>query len=186
MITDKGSIKTASISVESALVIYRRKIKIISLIMLIVGAVGLVAYIALSTVFEKKWLDALLVFAVPFTLGLIGTITIARVHKREKLKPVTCRCEFFADCFFCKTKTATSQQETNTDKFAYADAVLKSENEKFGYIYVLSRGVFVPFGKEDLTDDELNAIRKNFRKPIRDGEESAKLENYREDGNELS
>ena len=187
MITDKGSIKTESVSVESALVVYRKKIKIIALIMLIVGSVGLAAYIALSTAFDEiKWLTALLVFAVPFTLGLIGTVTIARVHKREKLNPTTCRCEFFADFFFCTTKTAPPRESSDTDKFAYMDAILKSENEKYGYIYVLSRGVFVPFGKEDLTDDELNAIRKYFRKPIRDGEESAKLENYREDGNELS
>lgn len=123
MITDKGSIKTESVSVESALVVYRKKIKIIALIMLIVGAVGLVAYIALSTVFENKWLDALLVFAVPFTLGLIGTITIARVHKREKLNPTTCRCEFFADFFFCTTKTAPPRESSDTDKFAYMDEI---------------------------------------------------------------
>ena len=188
MITDKGSIKTASVSVESALVVYRRKIKIIALIMLVVGSVGLAAYIALSTAFDEiKWLTALRVFAVPFTLGLIGTVTIARVHKREKLNPTTCRCEFFADFFFCTTKTAPPRESSDTDKFAYMDAILKSENEKYGYIYVLSRGVFVPFGKEDLTDEELNAIRKNFRKPVQDGEDLAKLENFSEgDENELS
>lgn len=175
MLTERGSIKTSSVSVSPALDMYRKKFKIISIIMLIAGAIGLVAYFAVSTVWEKKWFDALLIFAAPFTLGLIGTITIVRLHSREKKDARESHCEFFDDCFFY------SIEEVGRDKFDYSDAVLKSENEKYGYIYVFSKGVFFPFCKDDLTTSELNAIRRNFRKTIPDGEDVAKLEKFKEE-----
>ena len=176
MLTENGSVKTKSIEVAPALDLYRKKLKLICIIFLIVGSLGLVAYIALSTVFEKKWLDVLLIFAVPFTLGLIGTITFVRLHKREAQAQCVSESEFFADCFIFKTQNARG--EKNTDKFSYADAVLKRETEKYGYIFVLSRGLFLVFGKEDLTIPELNAIRKNFRKTV-DGE-TAELEKFKD------
>ena len=176
MLSERGSVKTKSVEAAPALNLYRKKLKIICIIMLIAGSLGLVAYIALSTIFDKKWLDVLLIFAVPFTLGLIGTITVVRLHKRETQSQCISECEFFADCFICNS---TVKGEPLTEKAVYSDAVLKRENEKFGYIYIFSKGLLLVFSKEDLTDEELNAIRKNFRIQI-DGD-IAKLENYKEE-----
>lgn len=179
MLTDNGSVKTKSIEVAPALDLYRKKLKLICIIFLIAGAIGLVAYIALSVVFEIKWLDVLLIFAVPFTLGLIGTITIVRLHRRETQAQCVSESEFYADCFFCYS---TVKGESLVDKVAYPDAVLKCENEKYGYIFVFSKGLFLVFSKEDLTVAEINAIRKNFRKEA-DGN-IAKLDNFIEDKGE--
>lgn len=182
MLSEKGSIKTAAIPVAGALDLYRKKIKLISLIMLIVGAVGLIAYIVSSTAVEIKYnkeyhlFNIMLIFAVPFTLGLIGYITVIRLHKREEKEGLISSCEFYADCFF---HLPHKLQPLAEEKIGYADAVLKRENEKYGYIYVFSRGIFLVFSKEDLTCGELNAIRKNFRQPIPDGEDIAQIENYK-------
>lgn len=177
MITDNGSVKTKSIEVAPALDLYRKKLKLICLIMLIIGAIGLFAYIALSTILENKWLSALLIFAVPFTLGLIGFVTIVRLHKREAREAGTSECEFFADCFICKVQN--TQGVNDSAKIAYSDAVLKRENENYGYIFVFNKGLFLVFSKEDLTESELNAIYKNFRKQV-DGE-VAPLEKFKDE-----
>ncbi len=177
MLTENGSIRTKEIAVAPALDLYRKKLKLICLIMLIVGTVGLVAYIVTGMVWDIKWLDVLLVFAVPFTLGLIGFITFVRLNKREAREGYVSECEFFADCFICKARSAQGVEET--EKIAYADAVLKRENEKYAYILVLGKGLFIVFGKEDLTAPELNAIRKNFRKEVaQEVEEVTPLEKF--------
>lgn len=176
MLTENGSLKTQSFEVAPALDLYRKKLKIICFIMLILGAVGVVAYIALSVFFENKWLSALLVFAVPFTLGLIGTITFVRLHKREVRFAGVSECEFFADCFICKTK---SDIKTDEIRVAYSDAVLKRETESYGYIFVLGRGLFLTFSKQNLTVSELNAIRKNFKKQVVG--DVAELQNFKAD-----
>ena len=182
MITEDGSVKTADISVVPALNEYRKKLKIISLIALILGAVGVIMYI-IGAFFNTEdggtplWADICIVFAVPLALGLVGNITIVRLHKREKAANSTSECEFFADCFFCRTKTAF-RPEGITEKFSYSDAVLKRETEKYGYIFVNGTGAFLVFGKEGLEESELNAIRRLLKVPVPDGE-AAELKNYK-------
>ena len=181
MISEDGSIKTANIAVAPALTLYRKKLKTVALISLIVSAVGLVMYIV-GSCFETengeapRWLDIFLVFSVPFTLGLIGYITIVRLGKREAAEERTAELIFYADCFFYNSKTAIQSSDT-VEKIAYPDATLKRENEKYGYIYVFSRGIFAAFSKEGLSAAELNAIRKCFRHSP-DGE-TCELKNYK-------
>ena len=175
------NIKTARIAVAPALNLYRKKLKIISLIMLAVGAVGIVLYLVLSIVFADDsgeaplWVRAFLVLAVPFTLGLIGFIVIVRLHKREVAEGREAEILFYADCFVYSSKSLKELSESR-QRFAYSDAALKGENEKFGYIFVNSKGLFLVFSKEGISDCELNAIRKCFRRSP-DGE-TCELKNY--------
>ena len=184
MLREDGSIKTAGINESQACSLYRKKHKIISLLMLIIGIAGTSVYVVLGTVLggdtedAPRWVNVFLLFAVPFALGLIGTITLARLKKREKAEGRETEITFYADCFFYSYKTATNSTET-VDKISYSDAVLKGINEKYGYIFVFGKGIFVAFGTEGLDSAELNAIRKNFRHPVPDTESISKLENYK-------
>ena len=180
MITEEGSVKTARIAVAPALELYRKKLKIFSVIALIIGAVGIVAYIALSSVLEIKegdaprWADAFLIFAVPFVLGLVGYITIRRLKSRENKENRTSEFTFYADCFLYSTKTAYQAEISN--KFLYSGTILKRENEKYGYIEVVGKAVILPFCKENLEISELNAIRKQFGQ--NPNGETQELKNY--------
>ena len=180
MLTEEGSIKTENIEVAPALNLYRKKLKIIALIALIIGVLGVIMYIvgsALETAEDGKspvWVKVFLFFAVPLALGLIGYITIIRLNKREKAEVRTSECLFFEDCFFYTTKIINQPQ--TVEKILYSDAVYKGEKDKYGYIFVLSRGLFLVFSKEGLQGVEINAIRKNFGQTT-DGE-SAELKNY--------
>ena len=188
MIQEDGSIKTARISEEHAFSLYRKNLKIISLISLIAGAVGLIAYIVLSVMLggedaAPRWVDAFLVFAVPFTVGLIFYITTVRVHKREKAACCTCECKFYSDCYFYSFKTVLKPTET-VEMYFYPDAVFKRENEKYFYVYVISKKNFVAFSKEGLSESELNAVKKCFRLAV--SGETAELKNYRKEENNQS
>ena len=182
MVTEDGSVKTARISVAPALELYRKKLKLLSLIALTVGAAGFVAYIAATVVLELKtgdspgWLDILLLFAVPFVLGLVGIITITRLKSRENKENRTSEFSFYADCFLYSTKTAYQAEISN--KFLYSGTVLKRENEKFGYIEVVGKAVILPFSKENLDLSELNAIRKQFG--LVPSGETQELKNYKQ------
>lgn len=182
MLNDNKSITTSTVEVSLPLRVYRRKFALISLILLIVGLLGVIAYIAVGTWYDIKygneplWIKLMLISAVPFALGLIGFITVIRLNKRAKRENDFSHCEFYGDCFFYNTEKKSSE------KFAYSDAVLKSENEKYGYIYVFSRAYFAVFSKEELSERELNTIRRKFRKST-DGE-TVELENYRKEERE--
>lgn len=187
MLTDSGSIKTNEVDFEDAMVKYRKKYKILWLVMLIVGAAGLVAYfsllVALEIIYKREfpWLDVMFIFAVPFALGLIFTVSIARIHKYELREEKVGACEFFADCFFCTVRASASFQTSPTQlKLNYSDGIYKCENEKYAYIYVPEKRYFLPFGKDGLSVAELNGIRKNFKQII-DGD-AVELENYKEGG----
>ena len=177
MLTDEGSIKTENIPVAPALNEYRKKLKIISLISLIVGTAGVIMYIVGSVVDMDEvplWVNIFLLFAIPLALGLVGYITIVRLKKRERAENGSSECQFFENCFFYTFKSA--KQATFTEQFAYSDAVLKRETEKYGYIFVNSKGLFLVFSKEGLSVEEQNAIRKNFGNPFEGA--NAELKNH--------
>ena len=102
MLNDDKSITTSTVALDGALSIYRRKFKLISLVLLIIGAIGLITYIVAGTLYEKEplWVKFMLAFAVPFTLGLIGFITIIRLDRRAKTDGHKANCTFYSDCFF--------------------------------------------------------------------------------------
>ena len=182
MLRDDGSIGTESIAVAPALWDYRKKLKLIALIGMIVGGAGLVVYIVLGTVLggenedAPRWVDAFLIFAVPFAFGLIGTITFARLKSREKAENCTASFIFYADCFFYCYKNSQSLEERK-EKLSYSDAVVKRESDSYVYFFKKGRGLFLVFGKAGLSENELNTIRTLFNQPV--SGETAELKNYK-------
>ena len=64
-------IETVAILNEKVQIELTKKNKMLSIVALVVGAIGLVAFVILSTMFENKLFGILLIFAFPFTFGLI-------------------------------------------------------------------------------------------------------------------
>lgn len=56
--------------------------QIINIILIVVGIIGLLLYVVLSTIFENSYLDILLVFAIPFGIGIVYYILINKNIKR--------------------------------------------------------------------------------------------------------
>ncbi len=170
-----GCIKTESVSMADALITYRRKPKLISLIMLIIGAVGLFGYMVLAAVLETAfdesplWIDAFLVFAFPFTLGLIGFITMVRLNRSAKKHDEHSCCVFYADCFFY-----------NGEKLGYGLCSIKREIQNYGYIFAMNGNLFLPFSTTGLSETELNTVRALFRQSV--SGECVQLEKFSKEG----
>lgn len=56
--------------------------QIINIILIVVGIIGLLLYVVLSTIFENSYLDILLVFAIPFSIGIVYYILINKNIKK--------------------------------------------------------------------------------------------------------
>lgn len=56
--------------------------QIINIILIVVGIIGLLLYVVLSTIFENSYLDILLVFAIPFGIGIVYYILINKNIKK--------------------------------------------------------------------------------------------------------
>ena len=94
-----------------------------SLISLIVGSIGLGAYIIIGTFYENIILEMLLwVFAFAFGIGLSLLIAINKINKKIRQNNQIDELEFFEDHF---TSTTTKNGEViSTNKIYYKDLLL--------------------------------------------------------------
>lgn len=133
------------------------KQKWISWIMLIIGAIGLITYIVLGTVRESKaWEDVLLIFAIPFTLGLILLINVHRACiwsdrvKREQ------HYEFQEEKMVV---TIYVQGEcTGTSEVYYKTLIRMRETKEFLFLYPNKISAF-PIEKAKLTPTEYAILK---------------------------
>ena len=92
MITENNTIKTEFSDFKRVQKALFQKLFVCSVVALIIGAIGVLAYIILATVWETlyeytpAWCDALLVFAVPLGIGIVFTLSFRSTFKQaEKL-----------------------------------------------------------------------------------------------------
>ncbi len=69
-------VETISILNKKVQIELSKQPKINSIIAIIVGTIGLLLYIVLSAFFESMLLNFMLLFAIPFSVGLTCLITI--------------------------------------------------------------------------------------------------------------
>lgn len=180
MITEKNSIKTDFSKFEEVQYLLTQKLFIGSVIALIVGAVGLAAYIATSVTYETlygfspAWCEALLVFAVPFVCGLISLITIRSQRKQSrKNSDATNVYEFFADCVILRE--LRGGVEVGVLRVGYTQVLKVREKKDYLLFYYVTKTSAFPIDKSKLSEAELNTIRKLFGRRISDGENAVEL-----------
>ena len=128
-----------------------------SLIAMVAGAVGLLCYIVLATAMGAAWTDALLVFAVPFAVGLILLITVRRnIKAAGKQAHDENFYRFDADSATIETRSDGAVKATAVMR--YIDFVRKRETKSFFLLYV-NRFSVMPVRKSSLTPDEQAVLR---------------------------
>lgn len=139
-----------------------------------VGGAGLIAYIVLSTIFggegifdEPPWVSAFLVFAVPFTVGLIFALSIRSMERmRENLKDNFYACEFFSDCFLI-TESKGGEQLSVRKEFYENIVRVKIKN---GCLLAYANDAhLVPARISGLSAEQLNTLKKLMRLPVAEG-----------------
>ena len=114
-------------------------------------------YIVLATVIGAAWTDALLVFAVPFAVGLILLITVRRnIKAAGKQAHDENFYRFDADSVTIETRSDGAVKATAVMR--YTDFVRKRETKSFFLLYV-NRFSVIPVRKSSLTPDEQAVLR---------------------------
>lgn len=134
-----------------------KKAYIIWLTALIVGVIGLVAYIVLGTIFpDVSELDLLLFFSMPFGFGLVFVLTIKKQIKSvEKLNQIN-TYEFFED--HVVVSTVRNMEVVGSVKVYYKDLTKSKETEKYFLLYLNNVSV-LPIKKDGLKTEEQVLVR---------------------------
>ena len=126
------------------------------LFMMIIGIIGLLAYIIIGTVVENANVEYLLVFSIPFGMGLVFYLVIKRQLKQIKNSTNLNIYEFYED--FVNVKTMNNGEDVGTVKVYYKDIIKKRESKNYFFLFINNVNAF-PVAKFGLTEDELKEIR---------------------------
>lgn len=134
-----------------------KKAYIIWLTALIVGIIGLVAYIVLGTIFPNvSELDLLLFFSMPFGFGLVFVLTIKKQIKSVQTLNQVNTYEFFED--HVVVSTVRNMEVVGSVKVYYKDLTKSKETEKYFLLYLNNVSV-LPIKKDGLKTEEQVLVR---------------------------
>lgn len=134
-----------------------KKAYIIWLTALIVGIIGLVAYIVLGIIFPNvSELDLLLFFSMPFGFGLVFVLTIKKQIKSVQTLNQVNTYEFFED--HVVVSTVRNMEVVGSVKIYYKDLTKSKETEKYFLLYLNNVSV-LPIKKDGLKPEEQVLVR---------------------------
>ncbi|MBD5632625.1 MAG: hypothetical protein HDP34_05290 [Clostridia bacterium] len=160
MITENNSIKTEVSDFVSVQKELSYKLNIVSIVALIIGSAGLLAYFVLGVLFEEaKWVDALLVFAVPFTLGLVFVVAFrTQIKQSQKNAGSTNVYEFFSDCLVMREMRFGS--EIAVVRVSYGDIFKVKNTANYLLFFYRVKNLAYPVDKTKLSPVEVNTIKR--------------------------
>ena len=142
---------------------------ILSLVSLIVGAIGLVLYIVLNIFLTSSYLDVLLVCSLPFGFGLVYIIMINNIIERTSASKIVNEYTFENDYFM--VSSIKNGEVVSTNKIYYKEINKIKEKDGYLLLYInLSNAYIIKEG--NLSSENLTLlkailkIRKNETKEI--------------------
>ena len=91
----------------------------IAFVAMIIGAIGLLAYIIVGTIYELPILDIMLIFAIPFAFGLVYMIAIKKLLKKvEEIDSVN---EYTFNETFFEVNTIRNGESVGSAKIYYKE-----------------------------------------------------------------
>lgn len=133
-----------------------KKTYIASIIALIIGSIGLVAYLVLGSLINEFWTEIFLIFAFPFAFGLIYVITLRKNYKALSGK-VMVNCYVFEETSFTIT-TIQNDNNMGSSQVPYSNIYKCKEMDDYIFIYLNKNSAF-PIDKRRLKEDQLIELR---------------------------
>ena len=130
---------------------------IFCIVSLVLGSVGLLLYIGLTMFFENIYLDILLLFCIPFSLGLVYIIMINKNIKTMAKSNITNEYEFNIDHIF--VTSYKNGEQVGTQKVYYKDVFKTRETDEYIFIYVNRISAFI-LKKSNATTEQLTIIKR--------------------------
>lgn len=128
----------------------------IAFVAMIIGAIGLLAYIIVGTIYELPILDIMLIFAIPFAFGLVYMIAIKKLLKKvEEIDSVN---EYTFNETFFEVNTIRNGESVGSAKIYYKELYKSKETINFVFMY-LNKTAAIAVAKKNLTSDELIILR---------------------------
>lgn len=143
-----------------------RKRFITYVVMLVVGSVGLFAYLAISVALESgpKWLDYILwTSAVFFGFGLVFLLVLNKTNKKVEESQRVNNYVFFKD--FMLITTYCKGEAISSLKQYYHEIVKVKETKDYIFLY-LSSNLAYPLLKKDLKEEDKNTILSYIKSAI--------------------
>lgn len=129
---------------------------ILSLISLIVGAVGLVLYIVLNIFLTSSYLDVLLVCSLPFGFGLVYIIMINNIIERTSASKIVNEYTFENDYFM--VSSIKNGEVVSTNKIYYKEIYKIKEKDGYLLLYInLSNAYIIKEG--NLSSENLTLLK---------------------------
>lgn len=142
---------------EASQKILTKKIRVGSLISMIIGIVGLLIYIILSINFENLNLDFLLFFSIPFAIGLVLLITIHKnIAKTASYQWIN---EYVFEKNAIHISTIKNEDVIGTHKLYYKDIYKVKEYDDYLFIFINKANAYI-LKKSNTTELELNKIKE--------------------------
>ena len=133
-----------------------------SIVALVIGTLGLIAYLVLGTIINELWTEFFLIFALPFGIGLVYTITLNKNYKIFK-NTVMVNCYAFGDVALTVT-TIKNNENIGSSTIPYSTIYKTKEIDKYIFIFLNKNSAF-PIDKSRLTDEQIKEIKTLLIKP---------------------
>lgn len=130
---------------------------IFCIVSLALGSVGLLLYIGLTMFYENIYLDILLLFCIPFSLGLVYIIMINKNIKTMAKSNITNEYEYNIDHIF--VTSYKNGEQFGTQKVYYKDVFKTRETDEYIFIYVNRISAFI-LKKSNATSEQLTIIKR--------------------------
>ncbi len=129
---------------------------ILSLVSLIVGAIGLVLYIVLNIFLTSSYLDVLLVCSLPFGFGLVYIIMINNIIERTSASKIVNEYTFENDYFM--VSSIKNGEVVSTNKIYYKEIYKIKEKDGYLLLYInLSNAYIIKEG--NLSSENLTLLK---------------------------
>lgn len=129
---------------------------ILSLVSLIVGAIGLVLYIVLNIFLTSSYLDVLLVCSLPFGFGLVYIIMINNIIERTSASKIVNEYTFENDYFM--VSSIKNGEVVSTNKIYYKEINKIKEKDGYLLLYInLSNAYIIKEG--NLSSENLTLLK---------------------------
>lgn len=163
---EKISIKCTFDCFEKAQIELVKNVKIFSIIGIVVGALLLVAYIVIGTIFEEEPVyNNVFLFtgAIVLVVGIMCfVITRQGIKTAKQNADVKNEYEFFSDCFVVKSNKIGD--EIGMSKIYWSSVGRVKETESFLFLYIPMRKVAFAVPKSSLSHKEYDTIMRRLSK----------------------
>lgn len=162
-------IETVAILNRKVQIELTRKNKMLSIILLILGSLGLITFVVMESIKSDIIYGLLLLSALPFTVGLISLVFINKSIRNFKFNNVLNNYQFNTDHFI--VRSFKDNEEIGMSKIEYSQVFKTMETKTFLFVFTNQVSAY-PIIKATLSNEQMEQIKSLIKNPPKKSETS--------------